>query len=98
MSSHSGHPPQPQLFSLGWACTGPGRTVPPPHCVASVSVHVCVWMRHVYILGEFSAFLESKASQPCRENKPIHQYIHVKSQITYNMKVCTVPVTNKSAC
>ena len=56
MSSHSGHPPQPQLSSLGWACTRPARTVPPPHCVASVSVHVCVWMRHVYILGEFSAF------------------------------------------
>ena len=42
MSSHSDHPPQPQLSSLGWACTGPGRTVPPPHCVASVSVHVHV--------------------------------------------------------
>ena len=91
VSSHSDHPPQPQLSSLGWACTGPGRTVSPPHCVASVSVHVCVWMRHIYILGEFSAFLASRASPSCDENKP---FCHN----TYNITVCAVPVTNRSAC
>ena len=55
VSSHSGHPPQPQLSSLGWTCTGPGRTVPPPHCVASVSVCMCVkeitmCIKHMYAI------------------------------------------------
>ena len=93
MSSHSDHPPQPQLSSLGWACTGPGRTVPPPHCVASVSVCMCVWMRHVYILGKCSAFLASYLV--VRTGQFVS--MNVKLEIMYNITVSTVLVKIKSA-